>query len=130
MQALDLVASRATVLVAEDDVELALVLRESLEELGYDVRVAHDGEVALGVMRQADPAVLIVDLGLAADDGMSVVRRVRGFEREPCAIVGITGQRGPDLQERARAAGCDLLLLKPFGVDELREALDHARTAR
>jgi DNA-binding response OmpR family regulator len=115
----------ASALIAEDDADLATVLAEQLEDMGYRVRIAFDGEAALVAMRREDPAMLVVDLGLPKHDGISLVLAARR-RGATFPIVAMTGWRDPAIHDRARAAGCDLILRKPFTADELQQAVECA----
>src|SRR5579862_1638286 len=117
--------SQPSALVAEDDEELATALAEQLKGMGYRVRIALDGEAALTALRGNDPTMLVVDIGLPKRDGIAIaqVARRRGAT---FPIVAMTGWRDAGIHERARAAGCDLVLRKPFTADELRQAIECA----
>jgi DNA-binding response OmpR family regulator len=119
--------ARARVLVAEDDEVLANLISEELEELDFEVRIARDGEAALAILDRDDLAVLLVDLGLRHHDGFAVAAHARSRCSDRLAVILMTGRRGPDLDERARAAGCDTILLKPFSINDLHEAVARAR---
>ena len=118
-------SSRVTVLVAEDDEDLAAAIAEQLDELGYLVQVARDGETALSALRLEAPAMLLIDLGLPARDGIAVAQRTRGHGAT-FPIIAMTGWTDPTLDARARAAGCDGVLRKPFTVAALRDAIARA----
>lgn len=117
----------ALAVVAEDSEDLAMVLAESLEGMGYDVRIARDGAAALDVLRIEDPGLLLVDLGLPRHDGTEVVQIARRSRGATLPIIVMTGQGDADVHQRARAAGCDVILMKPFSVAQLADAVARAR---
>lgn len=106
------------ILVAEDDPDLALGLRNNLEIEGYDVRVARDGEEALAIALQWLPALLILDLVMPKMDGMRVLRELR--ERDAEVAVLILTARGEEADKvRGLKLGADDYVTKPFGLLEL-----------
>lgn len=106
------------ILVAEDDPDLALGLKNNLEIEGYDVRVARDGAEALASALQWQPALLILDLVMPKMDGMRVLRELR--ERDAQVAVLILTARGEEADKvRGLKLGADDYVTKPFGLLEL-----------
>jgi len=106
------------VLVAEDDPDLALGLKNNLEIEGYDVRVARDGAEALALALQWQPALLVLDLVMPKIDGMRVLRELR--ERDSRIAVLILTARGEEADKvRGLKLGADDYVTKPFGLLEL-----------
>jgi DNA-binding response OmpR family regulator len=91
------------ILVAEDDPDLALGLRNNLEIEGYDVRVARDGAEALALALQWQPAVLVLDLVMPKIDGMRVLRELR--ERHSRQGARVEARRGRLRDEAVRTSG-------------------------
>ncbi|HEY8877451.1 MAG TPA: ATP-binding protein [Roseateles sp.] len=114
-----------TVLVADDNADYADSLADVLRGHGYDVRVAHDGQAALALAREALPEVGLFDVGMPGLDGYELARAVRG---EPggaaCLLVAVTGWGQQADRQRAREAGFDEHLVKPVDVDGLLALLD------
>lgn len=106
------------VLVAEDDSDLALGLKNNLEIEGYDVRVARDGAEALAHALEWQPALLILDLVMPKMEGMRVLRELR--ERDTRIAVLILTARGEEADKvRGLKLGADDYVTKPFGLLEL-----------
>jgi CheY-like chemotaxis protein len=112
------------VLVADDNRDAALSLGALLEMSGHKVLIAHDGEEALRIARQAMPDAMILDIGMPRLTGDQVSRAVRN---EPWGrrvfLAAVTGWGEPQDKERASAAGFDHHLTKPIDVDELEKLL-------
>ncbi|TWD83019.1 DNA-binding response OmpR family regulator [Kribbella amoyensis] len=107
------------VLVAEDDVRLAALLRETLEEAGWQVEVVNDGRAAYDRLL-VDTAydVVLLDWMLPGMDGVSVARQWRGLGiAVPILMLTARG----DVRDRIDGldAGADDYLPKPFDLDEL-----------
>ena len=68
----------STVLVVDDDAQIVRLIRSYLEQAGYKVESAADGEAALHAVRALRPDLVILDLGLPVKDGLDVTRAIRG----------------------------------------------------
>ena len=112
------------VLVADDDDDICALLRVVLEPLAH-VTTVGDAESALEVIA-AQPAfdAIISDFMLPGITGLEFVERVRvdeGQARVPILVISGHGALG--VGERARAAGADAFLDKPFTLEQLRETV-------
>ncbi|GAB7005752.1 two-component system response regulator TcrA [Nocardioides sp. AN3] len=106
------------VLVAEDDVRLAAVLAQTLEEAGWAVEVVHDGRAAYAQALEGTYDVLLLDWMLPGQEGVTVCRRLRDLGlTTPVLMLTARG----DVRDRISGldAGADDYLPKPFDVDEL-----------
>jgi two-component system, OmpR family, response regulator MprA len=110
-------SSFARVLVVEDDIDIAGVLRRSLDKEGYDVRVAGDGEAALEQAAIFEPDAVVLDLGLPKLDGVEVCRRLRADGDMP--ILVLTARDALESRVQGLDSGADDYLVKPFERDEL-----------
>src|SRR4051794_2346320 len=110
-------ASKARVLVVEDDGDIAEVLRRSLRLEGYDVRLAGDGAQALDESSLFEPDAVVLDLGLPRMDGVEVARRLRSEGDVP--ILMLTARDGVDARVEGLDSGADDYVVKPFERQEL-----------
>ena len=110
-------AGTARVLVVEDDIDIAGVLRRSLDKEGYDVRVAGDGETALDQAAVFEPDAVVLDLGLPKLDGVEVCRRLRADGDVP--ILVLTARDALESRVEGLDSGADDYLVKPFEREEL-----------
>jgi DNA-binding response OmpR family regulator len=108
---------RPRVLVVEDDVDIAGVLRRSLDKEGYEVRVAGDGPAALSESGLFEPDAVVLDLGLPRLDGVEVCRRLREDGDVPILI--LTARDAVDARVEGLDSGADDYLVKPFEREEL-----------
>jgi two-component system response regulator MprA len=111
------VSGRPRVLVVEDDLDIAGVLRRSLDKEGYEVRIAADGESALDEAGVFEPDAVVLDLGLPKLDGVEVCRRLRSDGDVPILI--LTARDALDARVEGLDSGADDYLVKPFERDEL-----------
>ena len=107
----------ARVLVVEDDVDIADVVRRALAKDGYEVRLAGDGEAALEESSVFEPDAVVLDLGLPKLDGVEVCRRLR--EGGDVPILMLTARDSLDDRVEGLDSGADDYLVKPFERDEL-----------
>ncbi|MFL6516405.1 MAG: heavy metal response regulator transcription factor [Chthoniobacterales bacterium] len=106
------------VLVVEDDNKTAAFIAKGLQEAGFDVDTAPDGEEALNRASAAPFDIAIVDVMLPKKDGWTVVREWRAAGWKP-PIIFLTAR--DSVQERVRGLelGADDYLVKPFAFAEL-----------
>jgi len=106
------------ILVVEDEPKLSTTLRRGLEEQGYAVDVAHDGEEGLAFAELGPYDVIVLDLMLPRLDGMELCRRLRA-RRVATAILMLTARDAVDDRVLGLDAGADDYLTKPFAFREL-----------
>ncbi|MFL5873974.1 MAG: response regulator transcription factor [Solirubrobacterales bacterium] len=105
------------VLVVEDDVDIADVLRRSLRNEGYEVKTSADGAEALDVAAGFIPDLVVLDLGLPGMDGVEVCRRLRSDGDVP--ILMLTARAETEDRVTGLDSGADDYLVKPFERKEL-----------
>jgi two-component system alkaline phosphatase synthesis response regulator PhoP len=109
---------KASVLVVEDNPDLAYGLRNSLEIAGYAVEVAEDGVAGVEQARAVDPDLIVLDLMLPGMDGYRVLRTLRDEGRGvPVLILTARGEEADKVL--GFRLGADDYVTKPFGVLEL-----------
>lgn len=115
------------VVIAEDEALIRLDLAEMLTDSGYTVvGQAGDGEQAVALVREHRPDLVVLDVKMPVLDGISAAEEI-GKERI-APVVMLTAFSDKDLVERARDAGVMAYVVKPFTIDDLRPALDIARS--
>ena len=112
------------VLVAEDDLEIAAIVRKALTAAGYRIALTYDGEEALRSALAHKPDLVVLDVMMPQMNGWEVCKALRA--RPEFADVGILMLTaiGPNLNEMtAPLYGADDHLDKPFLIDDLLERL-------
>ena len=104
-------------LIVEDDDDIAQVLQRSLRLEGYEIRIAGDGEAALGAANDFVPDLVVLDLGLPKLDGIEVARRLRAADDVP--ILMLTARDALESRVEGLDSGADDYLVKPFERQEL-----------
>ena len=106
------------VLLVEDEAEIQSFLQRSLTEAGYQVEAAGDARTAERMSIESTHDVLVVDLGLPDEDGLSLILRLRQLGlRAPVLI--LSARRSVDDRVRGLEQGGDDYLTKPFALAEL-----------
>jgi two-component system KDP operon response regulator KdpE len=107
----------AHILVVDDEPQITRVLRTSLSAQGYDIRIANTGEMALEIMKDWTPNLIITDLSMPSIDGVQLCRRVRAQSQVPIIVLSVREQERQKVE--ALDAGADDYVTKPFGMNEL-----------
>jgi CheY-like chemotaxis protein len=108
-----------SIVIADDNVR-AVKLAELLPMEGHRVEVATDGEQALAIPRAVQPSILILDIGMPKLTGYEVAKAVRATALGRTAfLLAATGWGQEADKARARTAGFDAHLIKPFDPEEL-----------
>jgi len=123
-----------TVLVCDDERVLRALARATLEGFCTVVEAA-DGEQALALAAELEPAVVIVDMMMPGRSGLEVVEHLRRDERLAAVpVVMLTARAQAADQEAGMNAGADLFVAKPFSPAELvaavRDLLERGPRAR
>ncbi len=109
-----------TILIADDEPVLRVLVRTTLEEPGVRIFEAHDGESALELIARHRPDVLLLDWMMPGLSGVQVLERLRGGAGPPeLRVIMLTARSQAKDRELAVAAGCDHFLTKPFSPLEL-----------
>ena len=108
-----------TVLIVEDEVNIARILEHNLDRAGFGVEIAGDGEAALERVRAKRPDLIILDLLMPRLDGWAVAQQLKAdpsTARIPILMLSIVADR-----ERGLAAGAAAYMTKPFAMHDLVE---------
>jgi two-component system KDP operon response regulator KdpE len=122
---------RAKILVVDDEPQIRRFLKPALENQGYQVLEAENGQAALVQAKTHAPDVILLDLALPDMSGIEVLRQLREWCGAPVIILSARGDEAAKVE--ALDIGADDYLAKPFGVEELlarvRVALRHSQQA-
>jgi DNA-binding response OmpR family regulator len=106
-----------TVLVVDDEPQIAQIATDYLRRAGFEVLIAGDGVRALESFRGRRPGLVVLDLGLPKIDGLDVARAIRRESDTP--IVMLTARVEEDDRLRGFEIGADDYITKPFSPREL-----------
>jgi CheY-like chemotaxis protein len=113
-----------TILVVEDYPDTRSFMKFILEDYGYEVIEAENGEKAVETVRYNTPDLILMDMSMPVMDGLTAtktIRRLDGMARLP--IIAVTAY-GKSYYRQAMEAGCDDLINKPLDPDTLKPILN------
>lgn len=114
--------ANGSVLVVDDEPNIALSLEYLMKGQGFEVRVARDGEAALAALRERLPDVMLLDVMLPKRDGYEVCQTVRAnADWKGVRIIMLTAKGRAIEQEKGLALGADDYITKPFSTREVIE---------
>jgi DNA-binding response OmpR family regulator len=112
--------SQKKILVVDDDPDVRLGLKVRLNANHYDVIFAADGVACIAEARKHMPDLMILDLGLPAGDGFSVLERLKANEKlSSIPVIVLSGRDRVGNGDRAIKAGARKFLQKPMANDKL-----------
>jgi len=112
--------ANGSVLVVDDEPNIALSLEYLMKGQGFEVRVARDGEAALEALRERMPDVMLLDVMMPKRDGFDVCQTVRATpEWAGLRIIMLTAKGRTVEQEKGLALGADDYITKPFSTRDV-----------
>ncbi|MEP7189033.1 MAG: response regulator [Roseiflexaceae bacterium] len=112
--------SRATILIADDSPDIRTIMRYLLNDLGFAVVEAADGNEAVRLARQCRPALILLDLCMPGIDGWEVAAQLRADPAlEDVPILAMTAYSASSAVRAALLAGCQLVVAKPFELHDI-----------
>ena len=108
------------ILIVEDQEDNRIIMRDVLSSAGYDLIEAVNGEDGVKLAHSERPDLILMDIQLPNIDGYEATRRIRGSSvLKSIPIIAVTSYALSGDQAKARAAGCDGYVSKPFSPREL-----------
>jgi len=113
-------ASKALILVADDNAQNRAVAQATLEDEGYEVILAEDGERAVAAFSERSPDCVLLDIKMPKVDGVEACRQIRALPGgSDVPVVFLTALRDVETFDRAQLAGGDDFMTKPYRPTEL-----------
>jgi CheY-like chemotaxis protein len=125
-------ASRAKILVVDDETEIASTLSHILEEEGYQTAAAFDGRTAITLAKSFKPDLLLTDVQMPKVNGIEAAIEITS-ELPNCRVLLLTGSYALAVEHlrKAKAQGYDFPVMeKPFAPDELISSIKKALRKR
>lgn len=112
------------ILYIEDDPDNMLLVRRIIQTEGHEMLEAFDSESGWNVALRERPDLIFMDLFLPGMDGFELTRKIKNTP-ELCLIpvVVLTAYGHPEMESKAKEAGCDGFLNKPAGIRQIQEVL-------
>jgi CheY-like chemotaxis protein len=116
--------SPKNILIVEDDADMRRLVDICLHDDGHETVFAVDGASAIGVARSSRPDLIVLDIGLPAGDGFTVMDRLNAMPMLAMVpVIVLSGRLAPSDESQALAAGAKAFLHKPFNRDEFVTAV-------
>lgn len=117
-------AANLTVLLVEDDEDTRYIMRLELEQRGYRVIEAEDGEKGVELAQRECADIILMDLSLPGIDGLEATKLIRNDDRmRRVPVVAVTAHQETDFRLGAKESGFDAYVTKPIDFDWLSELL-------
>ena len=115
----------AAILVVEDDPINQLLITELLNRMGFRVLQAGNGNAALNVLSEQQPALVFMDINIPEMDGYDTTRRIRELPGAPgqTPVVALTADAMPEDRQRCMEAGMNAFVSKPFRISEIEKVI-------
>ncbi len=114
------------ILVVEDQKDDRQIIRDMLAATDYEIAEAEDGEQALAAVAKERPDLILMEIQLPSMDGYEAMRRIR---TDPALlsipIIAVTSYAANEEEQKARAAGCDDFVPKPYSPRHLLAKIRH-----
>jgi DNA-binding response OmpR family regulator len=123
-------SGRPLILCADDDEDILALVSLRLERAGYDVTCVGDGEAAVAVAQERQPAAVVLDVMLPRRNGIEVLAELRadpGLTETKVLLVSARVNEGD--VARGLDAGADAFLAKPFRTNELIQRIEQLLAA-
>ncbi len=108
------------ILVVEDQEDNRQIIRDMLAATDYEIAEAEDGEQALAAVAKERPDLILMEIQLPSIDGYEAMRRIR---TDPALlsipIIAVSSYAPSGEEQKARAAGCDDFVAKPYSPRQL-----------
>ena len=111
------------VLVADDERNVAKVLKDRLVHWGYEVETASDGEEALRKIESFRPHLLILDVRMPKVDGLEVLDKTKK-QNSHIGVLVFTASQSEDTKKTCIEKGADGFMLKPFNPQSVKEKVE------
>ena len=108
------------ILVVEDTEDNRQILRDLLSAAGYDMIEAHDGAEGVAKASEHRPDLILMDIQMPVMDGYEATRRIKADPAlQAIPVIAVTSYALSGDEQKARAAGCDGYIAKPFSPRQI-----------
>jgi DNA-binding response OmpR family regulator len=110
--------NKIQVLLAEDDAQLGMLIKENLEDEGYEVRFCENGATAWDQFQKEQPDICLLDVNMPERDGFSLAKKIRQ-KSDVVPIIFLTAKSMEEDKLKGFETGADDYVTKPFSFREL-----------
>ena len=110
------------ILIVDDESAICDLLKTYLEKLGFQAFIATNGEQALAILKEEEPAIMTLDIRMPGLNGYDILQKVKRLHPDLFIIV-ITAIDVPNMEEMLEHSGAHALLRKPIDLQQLSDTL-------
>lgn len=112
------------ILIVDDQMDMRMVLKITLERVGWRISEAADGSEVMAAIEQKQPDIVLLDYNMPEVNGLEACKLVKGDpQTQHIPVVIYTGAYADGLREASLAAGAEAFITKPILPKDLREKL-------
>lgn len=112
------------ILLVEDNLNNQLVVKRTLEKLGYEVVVANNGEEGVAQFKVLEVDCIIMDIQMPIMDGIEATRQIRKLDKPYVPVIALTANSQKEIEDACFAAGMDSFLTKPISRQAIQSTLE------
>jgi DNA-binding response OmpR family regulator len=116
-------SAQRTILLVDDDAEILSAMRTALENAGYRILTASDGNRGLAMAERDAPDLVIVDMMMPGKSGFLLLEKLKTRHQDHPRVIMITANEGSRHRAYAESLGVDDYLRKPFALERLLESV-------
>ena len=122
----DLIPENTRILIVEDNQTNQIILKKIIEAQGYQTHIAENGQVALDIIDEFSPHVILMDCQMPIMDGFTATKKIRQLEKPICdiPIIAVTANVMAGDKQRCLEAGMDDYLKKPTNKEVLKTRIN------
>lgn len=121
--------ARSKILIIDNEPALLDVLSDNLQEKGFEVHVADDGDMGLELVERERPDLVLLDYRMPRLDGIAVLREIREIDPNT-AVIMMSADASPQRADAVLGEGADDFVTKPFDLDYLVASIAAHLSAR
>ncbi|WP_281883788.1 response regulator [Paenibacillus sp. YYML68] len=111
-------------LIVDDQNGIRILLMEVFSSEGYETYQASNGKLALEIVRNVTPDLVLLDMKIPGMDGLDILKHIKSIN-PAIKVIMMTAYGELDMIKEATDLGAIMHFTKPFDIDELRQAVNH-----
>lgn len=111
------------VLIVDDQNGIRVLLMEVFSSEGYSTYQASNGKIALSIVREESPDIVLLDMKIPGMDGLEILKQIKKMEPQ-MKVIMMTAYGELDMIKEATDLGAIMHFTKPFDIDEMRVAVN------